>query len=89
MTYEFVTNIGRQALSTTLLLSAPVIGLSLVVGLLVSLFQATTQIHEQTLTFVPKMVAVLVGLVVFGPWMTRLMMDFAIRILGEIPLVVR
>jgi flagellar biosynthetic protein FliQ len=58
MTIEMVTEIGRQAIETTILVSAPILGLSLIVGLLVSTFQAMTQINEATLTFVPKVLAI-------------------------------
>ena len=58
MTIETVTEIGRQAIETTILVSAPILGLSLIVGLLVSTFQAMTQINEATLTFVPKVLAI-------------------------------
>ena len=67
MTPEVVTEIGRQAIETMLLISAPMLGISLVVGLLVSMFQAMTQINEATLTFVPKMAALFVALLLFGP----------------------
>lgn len=65
------------------------IGLGLVVGLLVSIFQATTQIQEQTLTFVPKIVAVLVAGVVFGPWMLRTLIEFSERLIANAHLYVR
>lgn len=71
-----VIDIAQSALRTMLLVSAPVLGLSLLVGLVVSIFQATTQIQEQTLTFVPKIIAVIVSMIVFGPWMIKVMMEF-------------
>ncbi|MGB9825793.1 MAG: flagellar biosynthesis protein FliQ, partial [Desulfofundulus sp.] len=71
MSEELVISLGRDALLTTLLVVGPLLGLSLVVGLIVSIFQATTQIQDQTLAFVPKILAVLIGLVVFGPWMLQ------------------
>ena len=61
--------LGKEAVRTVLLVSGPTLGLGLLVGLLVSIFQATTQIQEQTLTFIPKIIAVLLSLVLFGPWM--------------------
>lgn len=84
MTETTVINLGREALMTVLLVAGPVLGLGMAVGLLVSIFQATTQIQEQTLTFIPKIVAVLVSIVVFGPWMMRLLVDFGERLLGEL-----
>lgn len=85
MTEATVLAIGRDALFTVLLVSGPVVGLGLVVGLAVSLLMATTQIQEQTLSFVPKMLAALVALLVFGPWMMRVLLDFAGRTLAGLP----
>lgn len=68
---------------TVLLVAGPMIGLGLAVGLLVSIFQATTQIQEQTLSFVPKIVAVLVAGVVFGPWMLRTLIAFSERLIAQ------
>ncbi len=76
MTEGFIITLGREALYAVLLVSAPLLGISLLVGLLVSIFQATTQIQEQTLTFVPKIIAVLVATVVFAPWMLQILASF-------------
>lgn len=84
-----VVNIGREALYTILLLAAPVLGLSLVVGLVVSIFQAATQIQEQTLAFIPKILAVFVAVVLFGPWMLKVMLDYSTRLLGSMNTFVR
>ena len=89
MTDQAVINLAREAVLTALLVAGPALGIGMVVGLLVSLFQATTQIQEQTLTFIPKIVAVLVSLVVFGPWMIRVLVDFASRLLTSMPSFVR
>lgn len=89
MSEAFVVQIGRDALTTVLLVSAPLLGLGLVVGLVVSILQATTQIQEQTLSFVPKIVAVLVGVVAFGPWMLGVLLDFTRGILGNLQTFVR
>ncbi len=89
MTPDMVAEIGRQALETTLLVSAPMLGLSLVVGLLVSLFQAMTQINEATLTFVPKMLAVFVATLLFFPWMLGVLVTFMTNLLTNIPYYVR
>lgn len=77
MTPEGVIQIAEQGVWTVLLVAGPLLILALVVGLLVSVFQATTQIQEQTLAFVPKIVAVLVGIVFFGPWMLSKVLTFA------------
>jgi len=83
LTETAVIALGREALITVLLVAGPMIGLGLLVGLVISIFQATTQIQEQTLTFVPKIVAVLVAGVVFGPWMLRTMIEFSERLLSR------
>ncbi len=72
-----VVDIGRHALYTMLLVSAPMLGLGLLVGLIVSILQAVTQINEMTLTFVPKIIAVSVATVVFLPWIIRMLVSFA------------
>lgn len=77
---EFVLSLAERGIYTVLLVSGPLLILALAVGLLVSIFQATTQIQEQTLAFIPKIVAVLVGLVFFGPWMLTSMMEFTANI---------
>lgn len=76
MSPNMVINLAEQSVYTILLIAGPLLILALGVGLLVSIFQATTQIQEQTLAFVPKIVAVLLGLVFFGPWMLNQMLDF-------------
>jgi len=86
MTPEMVAEIGRQAIETTLLVSAPMLGLSLVVGLLVSIFQAMTQINEATLSFVPKVVAVFGALLLFLPWMMGVLVTFMTQLITNIPL---
>jgi flagellar biosynthetic protein FliQ len=85
MTPEMVTELGRQALETTLLVSAPILGLSLIVGLAVSVLQAMTQLNEATLTFVPKVLAVFGAIVVFMPWMLGVMTTFMMQIFSNIP----
>ena len=76
MSSEFVLSLAQRGVMTILLITGPLLILALAVGLLVSIFQATTQIQEQTLAFVPKIVAVLGGLVFFGPWMLSKMIEF-------------
>lgn len=89
MTETNIISLGREALTTVLLVAGPVLGFGMLVGLIVSIFQATTQIQEQTLTFIPKIVAVLVSIVVFGPWMLRILIDFGQRLLGNLHTFVR
>ena len=76
MDESIVIELGQQAMYTILLLSAPMLGIGLLVGLAVSIFQATTQIQEATLAFIPKIVAILVAIVLFGPWMLSVIIDF-------------
>jgi len=89
MTDQTVVSIAREAVLTILLVAGPALGIGMLVGLLISIFQATTQIQEQTLTFIPKIIAVLVSLVIFGPWMIRRLVDFAERLLSELPSFIR
>ncbi|MEW5794874.1 MAG: flagellar biosynthesis protein FliQ [Candidatus Zixiibacteriota bacterium] len=85
MTPQMVVEIGREALTVTLLVAAPMLGLGLVVGLIISIFQAVTQINEMTLTFVPKILAVAAALLIFLPWMINVMTDFARHMFDLIP----
>jgi len=85
MTPEMVTEIGRQAIETTLMVSAPMLGLALVVGLVVSVFQAMTQLNEMTLTFVPKVVGVFAVILVFLPWMLGVLTSFMTQLFLNIP----
>jgi flagellar biosynthetic protein FliQ len=85
MTPTTVIDIGRQAVEVTLMISAPLFIAALVTGLLVSIFQAATQINEATLSFVPKLIIVFITLVVAGPWMIMVLTDFMHRLYGSIP----
>lgn len=85
MTPEMVTELGRQALETTLLISAPFLGLSLVVGLAVSALQAMTQLNEATLSFVPKVLTMFAAIVVFMPWVLGVMTTFMTQLFTNIP----
>ena len=89
MSQEFVVAISREALSTALLLAAPILILALVVGLLISILQATTQIQEQTLTFVPKLVAVLLSLIFFGGWMLNIIVAFTNNLFSNMINIIR
>ena len=88
MTPESVMSIGRHALELTLLVSAPLLLSALAVGLLVSVFQAATQINEMTLSFIPKLIAILVMLVLAGPWMITMMVDYMRRLLENLPFMI-
>ncbi|MCB1886689.1 MAG: flagellar biosynthesis protein FliQ [Rhodocyclaceae bacterium] len=85
MTPTTVIDLGRQAVELTLMVSAPLFIAALATGLLVSIFQAATQINEMTLTFVPKLVAIFVTLVAMGPWMITHITDFIRRLYSSIP----
>jgi len=71
-----VIELAQKSLMTVIYVGAPMLGLSLLVGLAISIFQATTQIHEQTLTFIPKILAVLMGIAVFGSWMLKVLIEY-------------
>lgn len=85
MTIDESLAIGREALTVVLMVAAPCLGISLAVGFLISVFQATTQIHDQTLAFVPKVLAVVVSLLIFGGWMLRTLSSFTQRIIEKLP----
>ncbi len=85
MTPESVMTIGRAALEMTLLVSAPVLLVTLIVGLTVSVFQAATQINDPSLSFIPKVVAVLITFAIAGPWMLTVMIDYMRRVLTGLP----
>ena len=85
MTPTTVVEIGRQAVEVTLLLSAPLLLAALVTGLIVSIFQAATQINEMTLSFVPKLVVTFATLVLAGPWMLTKLTDYITRLYEAIP----
>jgi len=85
MSQDFVVNLGQQALVLTLLISGPILGLGLIIGLAVSIFQATTQIQEYTLTFIPKIIVVLIVLIIFGPWMLNMLIQFTQNLLIDLP----
>ena len=88
MTPELVMNIGRQAVEMTLILSGPLLLAALVVGLIISIFQAATQINEQTLSFIPKLLAIFLVLILAGPWMLQMMVDYIRRLFESIPQII-
>ena len=85
MSGDLVIQLGQEALMVVLIVSAPMLGLGLTVGLMVSIFQATTSIQEQTLAFIPKIIAVFVAILIFGPWMLRIMVGFFSGIFINLP----
>ncbi|CAG9235148.1 flagellar biosynthesis protein FliQ [Paraburkholderia tropica] len=85
MTPEMVMTLSHQAMYVALLLAAPLLLVSLAVGLIVSLFQAATQINESTLSFIPKLIAIAVTLVIAGPWMLTTMLDYMRHMFTSIP----
>ncbi|MEO6928748.1 MAG: flagellar biosynthesis protein FliQ [Casimicrobiaceae bacterium] len=85
MNSQTVLTLGEQALQLTMLLSAPLLLTALVVGLVVSVFQATTQINEMTLSFIPKLVAMFAVLIITGPWMLSMLVDYMQRLFSSIP----
>ena len=85
MTDAGVLELAQRAVAIALMICAPVLGLGLMVGLIVSVFQAATQIQEMTLTFVPKIMAVAAALVCFGPWMLRSMVNFTTKLFISLP----
>ena len=85
MTPTAVIELGRQAVEVTLMVSAPLFIAALATGLIISIFQAATQINEMTLSFVPKLVAIFVTLVLAGPWMITVLTDFMRRLIESIP----
>jgi flagellar biosynthetic protein FliQ len=89
MTDASVLDLAQRALMVAVMVSAPVLGIGLVVGLIVSIFQAATQIQEMTLTFVPKILAIIAAVVVFGPWMLHSLVNFTTKLLTNLPDVVR
>ncbi|MBG7618421.1 flagellar biosynthesis protein FliQ [Herbaspirillum sp. AP02] len=89
MTPETVMTMGRQAIEVTLLIAAPMLLTALVIGLLVSIFQAATQINEQTLAFIPKLVGVFLAMIIAGPWMLSVILDYMHNMLAGIPAMVQ
>ena len=88
MSSDLIIQIGQNALRIVLLVSAPMLGLGLAVGLLVSVFQATTSIQEATLAFIPKIIAVFVAILIFGPWMLSILVEYFTNIFVNLPLYI-
>ena len=85
MTQQFIVDFAMDSIKTTLLLSAPMLGFGLVTGLAVSIFQAVTSIQEITLTFIPKILAVFLSILLFFPWLMQLMLTFTSNIFNSFP----
>ncbi len=88
MTPESVMTLGSEAIHVSLLLGAPLLLVALVIGLVISIFQAATQINEATLSFIPKLLAVFATLVIVGPWMLGMMVDYMRQLFSSIPQLV-
>nr|PZN07464.1 MAG: flagellar biosynthetic protein FliQ [Caldicoprobacter oshimai] len=84
MSQREIITLAQQAIYTGILLSAPMLGLGLVVGLIVAIFQAITQINEHTLVFIPKILAVAVALIIFGPWLLETIVNFTLKLYNSI-----
>lgn len=89
MTETYIISLGRETLYAIILVAAPVLGVSLLMGLLVSFFQATTQMQDQTLSFVPKIIAVFVAIAIFAPWMLKILVFFAENLYQSIQYLAR
>ncbi|MFC1606758.1 flagellar biosynthesis protein FliQ [Candidatus Latescibacterota bacterium] len=85
MTPDDAIQITREAMTITLLLASPMLGFGLLIGLVVSIFQAVTQINEMTLTFIPKILAVAAALAIFMPWIIRTLVDYTVNLLNLLP----
>ena len=85
MTQQFIVDFAMDSIKTTLLLSAPMLGFGLITGLAVSIFQAVTSIQEITLTFIPKILAVFLSILLFFPWLMQLMITFTSNIFSNFP----
>jgi flagellar biosynthetic protein FliQ len=89
MTTELIMGIATETMKVTLLVSAPVLLVGLIVGLAISIFQAVTQVHEMTLTFVPKIIAVMIAMLIALPWMMNLIVTFTHNLFANIPMYVK
>ena len=88
MTVEYILTLGRDAITMTLMIAAPMLALGLIVGVVISILQAVTQIQEMTLTFVPKIVAVALALLIFLPWIIDRLVGFTGHLFQSIPTLV-
>ena len=89
MNESIVLDVAQRAIGVTIMVAAPILGFGLLVGLLVSIIQATTQIQEVTLSFIPKIITILLTLLIFGPWIGKVITEFTISLFGNIHNYVR
>lgn len=89
MDLQYVIALGRSAIYTTLLIAAPMLIFSLVIGLIIAILQAITQIHEMTLTFIPKIISVALALIIFLPWMINTLLSYTTQLFDTIPMLAR
>ncbi len=89
MNQGVVIDVAQEAIKVVLMISAPILGLGLLVGLIVSIVQATTQIQEPTLSFIPKIIAISMTLLIFGPWMMNIMYEFTVKLFENIPTYIK
>ncbi len=89
MTPSQVVTLAQDAITVTLMIAAPLLLVGMVVGIIIALFQATTQIQEMTLTFVPKIVAVMMTLLFFSSWMMTTLMDYTENLITSLPMIIR
>jgi flagellar biosynthetic protein FliQ len=89
MTPDFIGSFAKEAVIVTLMVGAPMLGIGLIIGIIVSIFQTITSINEITLVFVPKIVAVLVALIIFFPWMMEIMMNFTLNLFQNLHMYVK
>lgn len=89
MSQQFVIHLGREVFFTAVMVASPMLIAGLIVGVTISIIQTATSIQEQTLTFIPKIVAVVVSLILFLPWMMQTLLDFSIELFNNIPNYIR
>ena len=80
-------DIARETIWNTFLASSPMLGLALIIGLAIGIFQAVTSVNEMTLTFIPKIIVVLVALIIFAPWIMNIVMTFTTNVMNQVPLI--
>ena len=85
MSQQFIIHLGREVFMTAVLVASPMLIAGLIVGVSISIVQTATSIQEQTLTFIPKILAVVVSLVLFMPWMMNTLLDFSVELINNIP----
>ena len=89
MTQQFIIHLGREVFLTAVMVASPMLIAGLIVGVTISVIQTATSIQEQTLTFIPKIIAVVVSLILFLPWMMQTLLDFSVELLNNIPDYIR